>query len=463
MTPLVELVLRLLIVYDRLYNRRRVRSSMKNGGIRKATWSYGVFLGALVLALGWSFPAAAQSNRGPDLVVESLVLDPAQPDPGAEVELIATLANRGNERVLTSFSVYFEMDNTFLGVRQILSRLAPGSRSEVKLHWTAAEGEHTLRVIVDAFNDVEETNEANNKLEVRVGIRKPEGVRSITLGLLEGIGHGLEKTGQALQVSPNNDLFQLLNAFQAALGVARQELSVSADRISSLRQLLVPPLADEAQVQASDQVATLYRSLAAAFARAIEGIQKLNAQLLLGAFEETRATLLELSRISVEGIRLSPLGETAHLMDQALEKIRQLQAALSGTPGVDVNAITRDLLGLLTQMGKLLTQMGGAVLEIAQQRAARFTDGNGNPVTRYQSGQELKIWVPNARQLKLEIFDLAGRAVCTHEGEGDQLSWKGTDAEDKTLSPGRYFYRLTILESSGDARVELGQITLSGN
>lgn len=449
------------IIYHHSCKGVRFTMNMSNSWVNK-TWCSSLLslVITLGLAAGVSFPMAGQSDRAPDLIVERLVLDPLEPEPGVGVELKATITNQGSGRTLVGFSVYFEVDDKFLTSKQISSRLEPGRKVDVKMLWTAVEGEHLLRVRVDAFDEITESNETNNKLETRVDVRKLEGIRSITLGLLASIAQGLQKTGQALQIQPNNDIIQLLSAFQVALGTARQELATSADRLSIWGQILSPNLAGEAQIQASDQVARLYRSTASAFDNAIQGIQRLNPQILTEAFEQVRLNLIELSVLSIEGISLSGISETVPLMDQGLEKAQQLQAALDGAKNVDVNAVAQDLLTLLSQIGVQLIHVGDDVLQAGQERAAHFTDGQEQPVVRYQSGQELKISVPDAEHLKLEVFDGAGKPALTTEAEGNQLTWSGVGGDGKALSPGRYFYRLTITVS-GNARVELGEIVAS--
>lgn len=414
----------------------------------------------ILLVLGSSLTVVAQPNRAPDLVVERIVFDPVEPEPGVGVEFKATITNRGKERVVVNFNVYFEIDNTFLTSRVVSTPLDPGRQVAVKTLWTAVEGEHLLRVRVDVFDEVPESDEANNKYETRLEVRKPEGVRSITLDLLGSVSQGLQKTGQAIQIQPAADIFQLLNTFQVALGIARQELITSAERISIVRQILSPNLAAEPQVQASDQVATLYRSIASAFEVAIQGIQRLNPQLLTEAFEQVRAHLVGLSALAIEGISLESVSEAVPLMDQGLEKAEQLEAALGGGKDVDVSAVAQDLVALLAQIGAILTRAGAEVMQTGQGRSANFSDSQGQPIVRYQAGQELKITVSDAQRLQWEVFDGEGQAVFTSDAQGDQLSWHGTSSDGKALSAGRYFYRLTITTSTS-SWVELGQIVLS--
>ncbi len=431
-----------------------------NNRVNKSVWWLCVWSFVILLVLGSSLTVVAQPNRAPDLIVERVVFDPVEPEPGVGVEFKATITNRGRERVVANFNVYFEIDNTFLTSRVVSSHLDPGKQVEVQTLWTAVEGEHLLRVRVDVFDEVPESDEANNKYETRLEVRKPEGIRSITLDLLANVSQGLQKTGQAIQIQPADDIFQLLNTFQVALGLARQELITSADKISIAKQTLSPNLAAEVQVQASDQVAALYRSLASAFDVAIQGIQRLNPQLLTESFEQVRAHLVGLSALSIEGISLESVSEAIPLMDQGLEKAEQLEAALGGAKDIDVNAVARDLVALLAQIGAILTRVGADVMQTSQGRSANFSDSKGQSIVRYQVGQELKITASHAQHLQWEVFDRDGQAVFIGEAQADQFIWHGTSSDGKALSAGRYFYRLTIT-TSASSWIELGQIVLS--
>jgi len=416
----------------------------------------------LLGGLGLGLLALAQPGSLPDLVVEQILLDPAEPEPGAEVRLIATIANRGRGEVLEGFSVFFEVDGELVGSRRVFS-LRAGRKVEVSTPWRAVEGEHRLRVRVDPFREVDESNEFNNSLEVSIEVHPLQGILSITLGLLEGSAQGLEGAGQAIQVPPGEDLFQLFETFKKASTTAGEEFSKGSGKISSLTKGLPSPLAAEAQILTAEQIAQLYESLASAFAQVTDGLQRLNLQLLPAAFEEIQSDLAELATLSIAGIALTDLGETVTLMDQVIQKTGELQAAASGSAQVDVNSAVQDLLGVLAQIGERWVLVGEEVVQSGASKAARFTDGKGQPVNRYRVGEELRISLPRAERFRLEVFDGVGRAVFARETKGNQLIWKGTNDRGQPLPAGRYFFKITVLEPSNERWVELGRIILEAD
>lgn len=421
---------------------------------------FSIFLGS---ALGAGLSTAAQFGTSADLVVEGLVLDPAEPEPGVDTKLIATIANRGRAPVSQSFSIFFEVDGTPVANRRVF-RLGADQTVEVSTLWNAQEGEHRLRVRVDPFHEIPESNELNNTLEISVEVRRLEGVFSVTLGLLESLAQGLEGAGQALQVPPSDDLFQLFEAFKEASTTAGEEFSKSSGKLYALGQILPPGLSSEEQISSAEQAASLYQSMAESFAQVTDGLNRLNLQLLPPAFGEIQSDLAELTTIAIEGISLAGLGETVALMDQVIEKTEELQAAASGTPGVDVDAAVQDLLGVLAQIGERWVSVGEQVVQSGSSKAARFTDERGRTISSYHAGEELRISVPGAERFKLEVFNSKGKLVFSAESAQEQalIVWQGTDQSGALLPPDRYFYRLAVSEPSDEARVELGWIIVNG-
>jgi len=422
------------------------------------SWMVRAFTVALLFGITLVGPVAAQFGLSPDLVVEGLAIEPAEPEPGSTVELVATILNRGEGRVLLPFSVVIELDGEILKQSMILSRLEPGQKLEVSALWTAAEGEHRVRVRVDAFDDIDESDESNNVLVRTFEVRRLEGIRSITLALFEALSRALQEAGQALELElETTDLFQLVGLFDAASRSAAQAFAKSAKELAALREGLPPNLAQEEQIRMSGQAAGIYRSLAAAFEGVREALQRLNLQLLLSSFAEIREGLLELSSLSLEGI--TGLANTIPLMDRLLEKAEQLQEALGGA-GEDIDAVAQELVSLLSQIGMEWVRTGEELIRVARQRAARFTDAQDQPITSYHAGEELRISVAGAQSLKWEVFDPAGNLRFSGESQGEAFTWEGIDNDGNHLPAGRYFYRLTITES--DMRVELGRIMLNG-
>lgn len=117
---------------------------------------------ALLLPLGIPLLAAPGTATGdlPDLVVDSIVLDPAAPVDGDNVTLKVTVHNIGNATAGAS--------NTSLAIdghlvdQQATPSLAPNATAVVQFNGTAIAGNHTATATADASNDVAESNETNN-------------------------------------------------------------------------------------------------------------------------------------------------------------------------------------------------------------------------------------------------------------------------------------------------------------
>ena len=420
----------------------------------------------LLLLIGgtglWGWGAIQFGDGPPDLVVEKIATDPPEPQPDEVVELIATVANRGRGRVLQPFSVFFEVDDQMVANVRVTSRPGRNARVEVRARWTAVEGLHRVVVRVDAFQEVPEVNERNNRAEIDLEVRRLEGARSLTLELYEGVGTGLHKAGEAIQVPPNDDLLLLFEAFKTASQKAGEAFAVGADRLELVPTLLPPSLRGEAQLRTGGEIAAIYRSLTASFAQVNDGLERLNLQLLTTAFRQVREDLATLSTYALEGVSLRSLEGSIALMDQALARAEELQqAAQSGNGEVDTNAAVQELLDVLTQIGQEWVAVADGFVQSGSARQARFLTARGTPLERVRPQEEIVVTAPRAARLTLEIFDETGQQLFQAQGEGDSLSWWGTDSSGRPLAPGRYFYRLEVLERSGRERVELGQIFLS--
>lgn len=426
-------------------------------------WLAGPVLLLLAILGLWGngIPGEAQFGGSPDLAVKAFGIDPFEPEPEDLVEMTVTIVNEGRGQVLQPFSVFFEVDGGLAANVRVTSRPRPGREIEVQGTWTAVEGPHRVVVRVDAFNEIDESDERNNRAEKEVEVRKLEGVRSITRELFEGVAAGLRKAGRAIQVEHSSDLFRLFEAFKAAAETAGEAFSGGAKQLR-LRTAGLPAIfQQEAQVHTSGRIADLYRSLAGAFSQAMEGLDRLNVQLLITAFEEIRSDLEALAALSIEGVGLTELSATIALMDQALEEAKRLQEAADGGAEVDVEGATQELLDVLSQIGAQWESTADGFVQSGSASLARFTTVQGNPVKEYRTAEELVITHDRAESLRWEVFDENGDPVVSVEAGGPQLRWRGVDASGRALPPGRYYYRLTAVGGRGTNRVELGQIVLS--
>lgn len=101
---------------------------------------------------------------GPDLTPSDVLLDPADPEPGDEVDLEAIVANTGTSAA-GEHTVRFLVDGDTVG-EVTLDGLDAGEEATTDpVTWTATEGAHTVEVVVDPDDAVEEHDEDDNARE----------------------------------------------------------------------------------------------------------------------------------------------------------------------------------------------------------------------------------------------------------------------------------------------------------
>jgi beta propeller repeat protein len=114
--------------------------------------------------------------EGADLVISDIRWSPATPKPGDAVTFSAVITNTGSEATPdgVTHGVLFKIDagtDAYRGVwsDDLDTALAPGESVTVTANggydgvlWTATDGMHTVRAIVDDLNRIAESNEGNN-------------------------------------------------------------------------------------------------------------------------------------------------------------------------------------------------------------------------------------------------------------------------------------------------------------
>lgn len=97
----------------------------------------------------------------PDLTIDTITWEPAQPKAGDDVVITATVVNKGNDTVAGAFTVAFLVDGSPLD-SATTKGLGDGPLKLVSRPWKATPGKHTLRVEVDPEGTVQEREEGNN-------------------------------------------------------------------------------------------------------------------------------------------------------------------------------------------------------------------------------------------------------------------------------------------------------------
>ncbi len=115
-----------------------------------------------------------------DLLVPSITVSDPVPAQGDTVVITATIGNQG-KRHAESFEVSFwdgdpQNGGQKIGDDQEVALVEGGTTIQVYTPWTVnAAGQHTIYVIADPYNDIEESDESNNTGTVQVGTLTAEG------------------------------------------------------------------------------------------------------------------------------------------------------------------------------------------------------------------------------------------------------------------------------------------------
>ncbi|NIA12056.1 MAG: hypothetical protein GWP10_20620, partial [Nitrospiraceae bacterium] len=96
-----------------------------------------------------------------DLIVSNLTWTPSNFSDGQVVTFRASISNIDSGNTTRSFYTRFLIDDTQIGEKHI-GGLPAGSSIDLVQVWPAAPGTHTIKVMVDSYNHVAESNESNN-------------------------------------------------------------------------------------------------------------------------------------------------------------------------------------------------------------------------------------------------------------------------------------------------------------
>ncbi|MBI2580047.1 MAG: hypothetical protein HYW27_04040 [Candidatus Aenigmarchaeota archaeon] len=115
-------------------------------------------------------PEAAPADSRPDLVLESITLDPKTPLVNELITFTATLKNNGGSGIDSfSFTLSPLVDQASIvsSASAASPSLAPGDTTTIRLQAKiTVPGPAKVKSTVDTFNNINETNETNNQLVV---------------------------------------------------------------------------------------------------------------------------------------------------------------------------------------------------------------------------------------------------------------------------------------------------------
>jgi hypothetical protein len=132
-------------------------------------------LNALLLAI-MMLPFSAMNTIAegePDLWINEISFSDDPPTGGDTVTITAEVANDGGDSGIQAVTtnVTFYWDNNYIGQDTIT---IPGSSTaDTEMDWEAVGGTHTIKVIVDEENAIEESDEDNNEEEEDIDVNYP--------------------------------------------------------------------------------------------------------------------------------------------------------------------------------------------------------------------------------------------------------------------------------------------------
>ncbi len=118
------------------------------------------------------------AQQSADLVITDFQMNPAFPKPGQEVRFALTVTNQGIAPVTETFVVQFFAGRRIISSRFLSSGLAAGQSEKIEATWDAEAGEFRIRILVDAFNKIFESNKENNSLIRVINITDSEPTQS---------------------------------------------------------------------------------------------------------------------------------------------------------------------------------------------------------------------------------------------------------------------------------------------
>lgn len=124
--------------------------------------------------------AQTEDEAQPDLVPTALDAASSDPVEGDNVTFTANITNDGDADA-GPFNVTFLVDADPIGENKTVGALDAGNHTLVTSdNWTSTAGDHDVSVVVDAHDDVSESNETNNQLNDTIGVAADETDLAVT-------------------------------------------------------------------------------------------------------------------------------------------------------------------------------------------------------------------------------------------------------------------------------------------
>lgn len=101
------------------------------------------------------------STIPPDLIIQAVTWTPQHPSRNDVVTVTSTIKNQGLGRSDACFLAYY-IDNSYINVIPV-NALEAGASCNTTFKWTASPDAHNLKLVIDYYNKVAESDETNNE------------------------------------------------------------------------------------------------------------------------------------------------------------------------------------------------------------------------------------------------------------------------------------------------------------
>ncbi|MCL6642710.1 MAG: hypothetical protein K6T71_05250, partial [Candidatus Bipolaricaulota bacterium] len=365
-------------------------------------------LGAVVVGIVLLAGMGVQGQPGlPDLAVKSARVFPGDLEEGQPALVRAVIINQGQGDAAGGFDVVLELNGAELATRSFFE-LKKGKSAEIQIPWKALVGSHTLTVSVDApFSRIRESNESNNKFSLQFRVLPVAGVRSFSLDTVKLFGRVLSETGKALHFKLTDNVFTSLDNAVSAITEAVAALRDVSVEFELMRGIVVPPaFAAEAFYRAAEALVALYGGMA-------DSLERIAVMLGIGNFDAVlenayllRAKLVELSQKSLGDASFAPMQSALVQFDKVIALAKELRDLLKGAQGRSQYQVAVELFNAFMAFGDELGRCARAIMQTAESRAARFSNGGEAANGAYNTKHPLVTEWSGVLFMRLELYDL---------------------------------------------------------
>jgi len=410
-------------------------------------------LGLLLVPVVW-----VSAQQMPDLIVKSIVLDPPVLRAGQTVTIRAEVVNDNRAASVEGrFDVLFKLDGQRIANQPLILSATASRTTEIR--WQATEGTHTLSVEVDRPRDqIKESNERNNTLEVTFSVAPDTSVLSFTHTALSAQAAAWEQASLALTFNTSStNVTLLLNLLQAGFDDFAKAMRALASTLKTLKEQALPQF-----FGTDDFFSALfvpYDDIDRAAFQVQKALKVLDFNNTVEGMKAIETSLRQLAAQASPVLPLARLEAAADNLKAAVEAAVDANALLNDPNAGDASDPIGRLLSEVSALGETLTSVAQVLAQSVTTNSARFTDAQGQPLRLLGETIDVVINVPG-QMLTFELVNDRGTQQVQRSDPGNRLGWDGTDNAGKRLSSQTYFYRVRWVDGAATTLADVGTLTL---